>query len=1203
MTPFSSFLPAMAALSPSREAILRSSRLPEAEALAASLVSATLGEPFLEQIDQQARFLATRLRETAGTKGVETMVQAFPLTSSEGKALLTLAGSLLRIPDSATRDALIRDQIGQGAWLQQGGHDHPFFLNAASWAMSTSSRFHALTGGLRSLAMKSGAPLIRHGVERAITMMGSQFVLADTLAQGLRRCRKAEQDGFSLAYAPLRETARTAEEADQARQEALTMVETLARHGRGQTLHERPSLSLRLSSLHPRFERAQTAQVMDGLLPFLATLASRAKIANILLIFDAETSETLDLSLDLFDALCRLPDLESWNGLGFTVQAYDKRALPIIEHLITLGTETGRRVALRLVKGAYWDHEIRQNQAQMARDYPVFTRKCHSDVSYIACARRALEAPEALYPQFATHNARSIATIQVIAGPWTPGLYEFGCRHGMGETLLAPLVQPRQAGIACRILTPIGPDSRLASFLVRRLIEAGAASSFLNQAYDRLVTLDALIADPVAQARIVLPRGMPNVDIPLPCDLTLPDRQGAIAPDFADDLTLTQLAVTLPQATRPCQAVPMGPTMPRAEGRPHAIINPAAHSDRVGVALYARPRDIDAALNAAETDQIWRRTEPEERAACLDRMAEALEQDQTILLSLLVREAGKTIANAADELREAVDYLRYYAAQLRSLSSQTLVGAPLGTILCISPWNFPLASFTGQIAAALAAGNVVIAKPAEETPLIAAHVVALFLQTGLPARALQLLPGEGNVGASLVADSRIDGVLFTGSTAVAKTISRELLGRTGRTGQPVPLLADTSGQNAMLVDSTVSPQQVIPDILVSAFDSAGQRSASLRVLLVQEEGADALIEALRAAISARYIGAPDQFRCDMGPVISAGARIRIEAHIDRMRRAGYRIWQPDLQAETLNGHFVAPTLIEIGRVADIGPEVFGPVLHIRRYARHELDGVIDALNATGYALTFGVQSRLGETLDRATARSRAGNIYVNRSIIGASVGMQPFGGRGLSGSGPKLGGPLFMPRLMHGAPCPLVPETEVSVPSAARAFLAFLEPRDPPSARKVRAVIAHGLCGLSLDLPAPSGETNRYSLRPKGVVLCACESWPALLHAVGLALGTGNAVLVLAPDPAVEWLRQVSRQLANLITRVNPGALPECDVMLIQRGAESAEQAALTITAREGMVVPVYDLDTVRPEWLLSETVVTINHAAIGADIDLVTRL
>ncbi|WP_438381584.1 bifunctional proline dehydrogenase/L-glutamate gamma-semialdehyde dehydrogenase PutA [Asaia sp. BMEF1] len=1203
MTPFSSFLPAMATLSPSREAVLRSSRLPEAEALAALLVSATLGEPFLEQIDRQARFLATRLRETARTKGVETMVQAFPLTSSEGKALLTLAASLLRIPDAATRDALIRDQIGQGAWLQQSGHDHPFFLNAASWAMSTSSRLHALTGGLRSLAMRSGAPFIRHGVERAITMMGSQFVLADTLAQGLRRSRKAEQDGFSLAYAPLRETARTAEEADQARHEALSMVETLGRHGRGQTLYERPSLSLRLSSLHPRFERSQTAQVMSGLLPFLATLASRAKAANILLIIDAETSETLDLSLDLFDALCRLPELESWNGLGFTVQAYDKRALPVIEHLIALGTETGRRVLLRLVKGAYWDHEIRRSQAQMVRDYPVFTRKCHSDVSYIACARRAIEAPAALYPQFATHNARSIATIQTIAGPWTPGLYEFGCRHGMGETLFAPLAQPRQAGIACRILTPIGPDIRLASFLVRRLIEAGAASSFLNQAHDRLVTLDALIADPVAQARVVLPRGMPNADIPLPCDLTLPERQSAVAPDLADDVTLTQLATTLPETTRSVQAVPIGPTMPRAEGRPHTVINPAIHTDRIGIALYARPRDIDAALNAAETDQIWRRTEAEERAACLDRMAEALEQDQTALLSLLIREAGKTIANAADELREAVDYLRYYAAQLRSLSERSLIGAPLGTILCISPWNFPLASFTGQIAAALAAGNVVIAKPAEETPLIAAHAVGLFLQTGLPPRALQLLPGEGNVGASLVADSRIDGVLFTGSTAVAKTISRELLGRTGRTGQPVPLLADTSGQNAMLVDSTVSPQQVIPDILVSAFDSAGQRSASLRVLLVQEEGADALLEALQAAISARYVGAPDQLRCDMGPVISAGARTRIEAHIDRMRRAGYRVWQPDLQAETLSGHFVAPTLIEIGRVADIGLEVFGPVLHVRRYARHELDGVVDALNATGYALTFGVQSRLRETLDRATARSRAGNIYVNRSIIGASVGMQPFGGRGLSGSGPKLGGPLFMPRLMHGAPCPLAPETEAAVPSAARAFLAFLEPRDPPSARKVRAVIAHGLCGLSLELPAPSGETNRYSLRPKGIVLCACESWPALLHAVGLALGTGNTVLVLAPDPAVEWLRQVSRQLANLITRVNPGALPECDVMLIQRGAESAEQAALTITAREGMVVPVYDLDTVRPEWLLSETVVTTNHAAIGADLDLVTRL
>ncbi len=771
MTPFSCFLPSMAGLSPSREAITRANRLPEAEALAALLVSATLGEPFLEQIEQQARFLATHLRHHDDRNGVESMVQAFPLTSPEGKALFCLAGTLLRIPDSATRDTVIRDQISQGAWLQHGGQDHPFFLNAASWAMSTSSRLHNLTGGLRRLAMKSGAPFIRHGVERAITMMGSQFVLAETLSQALRRSRKAEEKGFSLAFAALHETALTTEEADRAGREVMAMIESLGRHARGVALYDRPSLSLRLSALHPRFERSQTAQVMSRLQPFLVELALRAKSGNIQLVFDAETSDTLGLSLDLFDALCHMPELNGWNGLGFTVQAYDKRALPLIDHLITLSLETDRRITLRLVKGDYWEKEIRQSQAQAARDYPVFTRKCHSDVSFIACARRALEAPDALYPQFATHNARSIATIQTLASPWKPDLYEFGCRHGMGETLYAPLVQPHMRIAQCRVLMPIGADHQFAPFLIRRLIEAGSPSSFLNQAANGSVTLDELIADPVNQTRSFLPHGMPNTTISLPCDLTLPERQKAHAPDLNDDLTLNFFATTLPDTLHAFQAGPMGPAMPRVEGRSHPIRNPANHTDQVGITHYARPRDIDAALNAAETDQIWRRMSAEDRAIQLDRLAETLEQDQNPLLALLIREGGKSLAGACNELREAIDLLRYYASRLRTLSETGLIGAPLGTILCISPWNFPLASFIGQIAVALAAGNAVIAKPAEETPLIAAHLVTLFLETGLPARALQLLPGEGNVGASLVADSRIDGVLFTGSTAVAKTIS------------------------------------------------------------------------------------------------------------------------------------------------------------------------------------------------------------------------------------------------------------------------------------------------------------------------------------------------------------------------------------------------------------------------------------------------
>lgn len=1186
---------------------------------------APVTDPLSAQIDSHARNLATYWRDNGGTDGIDTMLQAFPLRSAEGRALLCLAGSLLRIPDAATRDALIRDQIGQGDWHHHGGHEPPFFLNAASWAMSTSSRFHAVPGGLRRLATRSGAPFIRHGVERAMRMMGSQFVPAETLAQALRKSRSAERAGFSLAYTSLHGTAQTAEEAEWARNDAMSMIEMLGRYGRGQSLHERPSLSLRLSSLHPRFEETQRDHVMHALPAFLAKLAERARAGNVMIHIDAEAGASLELCLDLFDALCHQPELAGWNGLGITVQAYDKRALPLIDHLVALAGQTGRRIALRLVKGRYHDREIRESQSEFRAEYSVFTRKSHTDVAFLACARRALEAPDALYPQFATHNARSIATILALAPPWAPGLYEFGCLYGTGETPYEPVLQARMSasgaarrrnssahaalwttidgvptalpGAACRVLVPVGPEARLGPLMVERLVENGASSSFVNRIYDRSIPLDALVADPVALARAPLPHGSPSEAIPLPPDLYLPERRAAVRPDLRDRLYLQDLAAELGNPVPPFRAIPLGPAMPRPEGRARSIVNPASHDDLPGIVIYARPRDIDAALNTAEGEQEWRRTDPAIRAACLDAMAAALEADRPVLLGLLIREAGKTPTSASDEICEAVDALRYYAAQLLEQEIAGNQGAPLGIILCISPWNFPVASFTGQIAVALAAGNAVIAKPAEETPLVAARLVSLFIAAGLPARALQLLPGEGNVGASLVADPRIDGVMFTGSTAVAKTISRELLGRTGRTGQPVPLLSDTSGQNAMLVDSSVPPEQVIPDILSSAFDSAGQRSASLRVLLLQEDGAEELIERLRAALNERHVGAPDRMDTDIGPLISAGARVRVEEHIERMRRAGYRVWQPALKAETLQGHFVPPTLIEIGRVADIGQEVFGPVLHIRRYARHELEGVIDALNATGYALTFGVQSRIHDTITRACTRSRAGNIYVNRAMIGAVYGSQPFGGRGLSGSGPKLGGPLLLGRLMHGGDCPLVAQDDAAIPAPARAFLSFLEPRDPPSARRVRSVIAHRLCGLTRDLPGPFGESNRYMLRPRGVILCACESWPALIHAVGLALGTGNTVLVLAPDPAVEWLRQVSRQLANVITRVDPGALPECDAMLIQRGAEIAEQAALTVTAREGMVVPVYDLDTIRPEWLLSETVLTTSAVASAGNV------
>ncbi|GBQ13555.1 bifunctional proline dehydrogenase/L-glutamate gamma-semialdehyde dehydrogenase PutA [Swaminathania salitolerans] len=1254
MTAFATPLSTVSRSIQEREALRQAVSLPEASSLAPMIDRATLPADSVARVEADTRFLTERLRARLDKDGAETMMQAFPLGTVENTALLSLTEALLRIPDAATRDLFIREMVGQGDWQHHAGHDRPLFLGAAAWAMASATDRDLSDpdtkeaggrepgpGGLRGFAARSGAPFIRHGVERAIRRLGAQFIPDDTLGRALRHCKRDAQGGFVTLFALMAPQARTRKQAERAVHLLTDAIETVGRHARGSTPTGRPGVTFAPEALHPRFETAFHDRVVESLAPVLIALAARARTHDIGFQFDAGLYGTLDLSLSLFTALCEAPELSGWDGLGFTVQASGKWAMPLIDLLTDLATRTGRRIMLRLVKGQHWEEEIRLAQTLALPEYPVFTRKCHTDVSYIACARKLLERPDAIFPQFATQDARAIATIRALADlvppePDSAARLEFQCRRGIGEALHASPARlpahdrPRNGdgSVRFRMLTPFGEKDAFSPYVMDRLFEIAAPSGFLNRATTRTSGTDtwaatSWAADPAIEARAILPRGAPNPELPLPIapgasgpvfdavkqdPPTLQERwetwetreiRESWGQDVNDPVFRIALGEALADRDMHRLSGPIGPAMPRTDMRARIVRNPADQEDHVGTVLHARPRDIDAALNAAEAERDWRRFSPDARARCLEAMARAVMEDRFALLALLIREAGKTVADARDELRETIDFLNFYASELRALDGASRLGAPLGIVLCISPWNFPLSILTGQIAAALGAGNAVIAKPAEETPLIAAHVVRLFLAAGLPPGALQLLPGEGNVGASLVADSRIDGVMFTGSTAVAKTISRELLGRTGRTGQPVPLLADTSGQNAMLVDSTAATDRVVSDVLRSAFNSAGQRSASLRILLVQEDCADALIERLLGAMAELRVAAPEAPDTDIGPVISSIARVRIEEHVARMGRAGHRIWQPPLEAATLKGHFVPPTLIEIGRIADLGTEIFGPVLHIRRFARHELEGTIDALNATGYALTFGVQSRVPSTLRRCCARSRAGNLYVNRAMIGARVGSQPYGGKGMSGSGPKAGGPLLLPRLTYGAPCPLQPLPNAFVPPAARALLAFLEPRDPPSARRLRGAIAHGLCGYTIALPGPAGETNRYSLQPRGTILCAGESWPAVLHAVGLALATGNTVLVLAPDSAVEWLGQVSRHLSDMITRVDPGALPECDAMLIQRGTALADQAALTVTAREGRVVPVHDLDTVRPEWLLSEVVLTTNTAVLGADAAL----
>ncbi len=723
---------------------------------------------------------------------------------------------------------------------------------------------------------------------------------------------------------------------------------------------------------------------MAELLPRVQALAALARHYDIGFNIDAEEAERLELSLDLLEALCFDPALTGWNGIGFVVQAYGKRAPFVLDWMIDLGRRSGHRLMVRLVKGAYWDSEIKRAQVDGLEGFPVFTRKVHTDVSYLACARKLLAAPDAVFPQFATHNAYTVAAIHSMAGGnFYGGQYEFQCLHGMGEPLYEEVVGHNKLNRPCRIYAPVGTHETLLAYLVRRLLENGANSSFVNRIQDPAVPVAEVAADPVAQVAAGNPMGAPHDRIALPRDL-FPLRANAAGLDLSNEHTLAALAAWLTEgAARDWQAAPTcGEAGPAQE-----VHNPADHRDRVGHVVEATPAQVDTALALASGGAPgWRATPPADRAACLLRAADLLEARMPSLLGLIVREAGKSLSNAIAEVREAVDFLRYYGtAAARDLDAANHV--PLGVVACISPWNFPLAIFMGQVAAALAAGNAVLAKPAGETPLIAAQAIALLHEAGVPQEVLHLLPGGGDVGARLVADARTHGVVFTGSTDVARLIQSELARRLNPDGSPVPLIAETGGQNALVVDSSALAEQVVADVLVSAFDSAGQRCSALRVLCLQEEVADRTMTMLRGALAELSVGNPGRLSTDIGPVITAEARDGIKAHIQAMCDGGNPVYQVPLLPDCAHGTFVAPTIIGLQTLSALKREVFGPVLHVLRYRREGLDELLAAINATGYGLTFGVHTRIDETIARVTSQAQAGNIYVNRNLVGAVVGV------------------------------------------------------------------------------------------------------------------------------------------------------------------------------------------------------------------------
>jgi RHH-type proline utilization regulon transcriptional repressor/proline dehydrogenase/delta 1-pyrroline-5-carboxylate dehydrogenase len=865
---------------------------------------------------------------------------------------------------------------------------------------------------------------------------------------------------------------------------------------------------------------------------------------------------------------------------------------------------------IRLVKGAYWDSEIKRAQVDGLEGFPVFTRKIHTDVSYLACARKLLGAPDAVYPQFATHNALTLATIHAMAGRnYYAGQYEFQCLHGMGETLYEEVVGRGKLNRPCRIYAPVGTHETLLAYLVRRLLENGANSSFVNRIADPAIAIDDLMADPVTAAAAIQPIGAEHERIALPGDLYGVKRANSAGLDLSNEQVLAALSAGLPSGAGVAhRAVPLvGDETPSGHCRP--VFNPADRRDQVGEVEEADAALIDRAFAVAVASEAgWAATPPSQRAALLDRAAELMQARMAGLIGVIVREAGKSLPDAVGEVREAIDFLRYYGSQIRERFAND-THRPLGPVVCISPWNFPLAIFAGQVAAALAAGNPVLAKPAEETPLIASLAVGILRKAGVPPGVIQLLPGDGKVGAALVGDARARGVMFTGSTEVARLIHGELSKRTNPGGKPVPLIAETGGQNALIVDSSALAEQVVGDVLQSAFDSAGQRCSALRVLCLQEDVADRILTMLKGALREIAIGNPDRLATDVGPVITEEARTVILDHVQAMRSSGHAVEQLPVPEACRHGTFVPPTLIEIGSLAELEREVFGPVLHVVRFRRDGLDRLLDDINGTGYALTFGLHTRIDETVDQVVSRANAGNVYLNRNLIGAVVGVQPFGGHGLSGTGPKAGGPLYLYRLLSARPkAPLVPPAG-SGPPAARLWVEYLASTGSKAVAVCTAMIGISPVGTALELSGPVGERNLYVLKPRGSVLCIAETVPGLQIQIGAALASGNRVMIDATSPAAAFEHLPSGLKPHLSVTTDRAAAA-FDAVLLEGDEAAVRRISAELAVRPGPIVAVHALDrealasgtdSYALEWLMTEQTISTNTTAAGGNASLMS--
>ncbi|MDX1459011.1 MAG: bifunctional proline dehydrogenase/L-glutamate gamma-semialdehyde dehydrogenase PutA [Marinobacter sp.] len=1170
------------------------------------IAGAQLSKAEREAISARAAELVRNVRDNARPTIMEKFLAEYGLTTKEGVALMCLAEALLRVPDNMTIHALIEDKITSGNWGAHLGKASSSLINSTTLALLMTSNLlkdserQSVGDTLRKLVKRLGEPVVRTVAGRAMKEMGRQFVLGRDIDEAQERAKGQMARGYTYSYDMLGEAARTDADALRYHRAYADAIQRLAAACAGD-VRKNPGISVKLSALHARYEFGHKERVMDELVPRALELAKQARAANMGFNIDAEEADRLDLSLDVIEAVLSDPELAGWDGFGVVVQAFGKRASHVLDWLYALSEKLDRRIMVRLVKGAYWDAEIKRAQVMGLDGFPVFTRKACSDVSYLACAKKLMAMTDRIYPQFATHNAHSVSAILELAKG--RDCYEFQRLHGMGESLHDQVI--RESGVPCRIYAPVGAHRDLLAYLVRRLLENGANSSFVNQIVDTRITPEQIAKDPIEVVE-AMGDAIASKAIVRPADLFGAGRRNSKGWDITDPVTVE--AIEQGRGAFRNHRWKGGPVM-AAEPvgtEVQVVRNPADPDDLVGHVIQASDADIELAITAAQDGfQSWSGRSAEERAACIRKVGDLFEAHADELFALTTREAGKSLLDAIAEIREAVDFAQFYADEgIRYQDS----GEARGIMCCISPWNFPLAIFAGQVLASLAAGNAVLAKPAEQTSLIAVRAVELMHEAGIPKAAVQLLPGTGaTVGAALTSDPRIAGVCFTGSTATAHRISRVM----AKTMAPdAPLVAETGGLNAMIVDSTALPEQVVRDVLASSFQSAGQRCSALRMLYVQKDIADNLLEMLFGAMDELGVGNPWLLSTDVGPVIDQAAKDRIEAHCKKFAGQG-RVLKTVPVPE--KGLFVAPTVIRVDGIGELEEEIFGPVLHVATFEARDIDRVIDDVNAKGYGLTFGIHSRVDHRVARIASRIRVGNTYVNRNQIGAIVGSQPFGGEGLSGTGPKAGGPHYVRQFLKCPSRELPAETGVKAISAKRlqALVGQVANAETPKPeeraemlRPIFGAVPAALDASPEEMPGPTGELNRLSNHARGVVLCLGPNRESALAQAAVVLSQGNKVVVVAPgvEKTVAEAAKAGLPIVGIDGLLDPQALADVDgytAVVSEAERSLLKQYRLALAQRDGALLPLITEPSLAQRFVL-ERHLCVDTTAAGGNASLI---